>query len=349
MSTKISWTDETWNPIIGCSKISEGCANCYAEKMAARLANMDKPGYCDGIVELNEERDLFIPKWTGVTILRLGTLEQPLHWKKPRNIFICSMGDLFHENISLENILNVLAIILLCPQHKFLILTKRPQIMAEVMKNIINDSNKNRYLNEEEFIMSHLRIDVEQKYLRAANNYWKFKYNQIGRGICDSPVPYPYPNLYLGVSVENQKAADERIPILLQIPAAKRFISIEPCLGDINLEQVVQRCAGEKGCEYVGVAKIFNNPRKIGGICCPNCGKNHTFVCDLMLGKISQIIIGCESGQKRRPCKIEWVRSIVQQCQAAGVKVFVKQLDINGRVSHDMNEWPEDLRIQEKL
>jgi protein gp37 len=113
-------------------------------------------------------------------------------------------------------------------------------------------------------------------------------------------------NVWLGVTAENQEMADQRIPILLQIPAAKRFVSIEPCLKKINIKGYL---------EYI----------------------EH----------LNWVIVGCESGPRRRPCKIEWVRSIVQQCKDTAVPVFVKQLSIDGKVSHDMNEWPADLRIRE--
>jgi protein gp37 len=129
-------------------------------------------------------------------------------------------------------------------------------------------------------------------------------------------------NIIFGVSVENQKAADERIPLLLQIPAKKRIISVEPLLGNIDLRYI----------------KVFMD-------------KCEPLIIDTTRGlnKINNIIIGCESGPKRRPCNLEWVRSLVNQAKSADVKVFIKQLDINGKVEHDINKFPKDLRIQEKL
>jgi len=133
---------------------------------------------------------------------------------------------------------------------------------------------------------------------------WDIEYEK-DKDKCHPVIPLP--NLHLGVTCENQRTADERIPVLLQIPAAVRFLSLEPLLEDIRLNPI--------NFHYKGF--------------------------------INWVIIGCESGPGRRPCKLEWVRNIVDQCKAAGVPVFVKQLDINGVVEHDINKFPEDLKIRE--
>jgi len=132
MSTKIEWTDKTWNPIIGCSKISDGCKNCYAEKFANRLSGQ----FMDyGLVIDNG-------KWNGHTVFREKELNKPFHWKKPRMIFVCSMGDLFHESIPHSWIHEVFGVIQNNPNHTFQILTKRPdnalkffEHLGNVMKN----------------------------------------------------------------------------------------------------------------------------------------------------------------------------------------------------------------------
>ena len=122
MSTKINWTDETWNPIIGCSKISPGCKNCYAEKMAYRLSKIKHTEYYGHV--------LHGKNWNGLTSYHFKEgLKKPLKWKKPRMIFVCSMSDIFHENVSFWWIDEVFEIIEKCPQHTFQILTKRPEIM----------------------------------------------------------------------------------------------------------------------------------------------------------------------------------------------------------------------------
>ena len=124
MSTKINWTDETWNPIIGCQKISEGCKNCYAEKMAKRLCSMGKEQYFP-VVDPNG--------WTGKTNFAESQLQKPLKWKKPRMIFVVSMGDLFHESVPFEWIDKVFDVMEEATQHTFQILTKRPEIMYKYM------------------------------------------------------------------------------------------------------------------------------------------------------------------------------------------------------------------------
>ena len=168
MTSKIEWTDETWNPVTGCTPISEGCANCYAKRMATRLKG--RFGYPAD----DPFRVTFHP----------DRLEDPLHWKKPRRIFVCSMGDLFHEDVKTDDIYRIIVRMEEAKQHTFLILTKRPKRMLELMNN--------------------------PKWF-AAN-----------------------PNLWLGVTAENQARFNERWLIAQQIPAAKLFVSMEPLLGPIR-------------------------------------------------------------------------------------------------------------------
>lgn len=179
-NSKIEWTDATWSPVTGCTKISSGCAHCYAERMARRLA-----GRC-GYPESPHHFDV---------ALHPDRLDQPLRWRKPRMIFVCSMSDLFHDDVPEQFIFRVLKITRNAPQHIYQILTKRPGRMCSVMR---------------------------EYYARLRTAY--------GR-----KAEEPQQNLWLGTSVENQVAADERIPLLLQTPAAIRFVSCEPLLGAIDL------------------------------------------------------------------------------------------------------------------
>ena len=267
--TKIAWTDASWNPVIGCSKVSAGCQNCYAEKMAYRLKMMGQSKYFSVVDTFRGEH-----LWTNKIYCDESALDKPLHWRKPRRIFVCSMGDLFHPAVNAEFLIRVLNTIGGCQQHTFQILTKRPEQMLKVMN------------------LYYQTADMVPKKFRTMT---------------------PYPNLWLGVSVENQKTADERIPILLQIPAAVRFVSVEPMLEAINLLDL-------------------NGIMAMGGI---------------YGAYLDWVIIGCESGPKRRECKIEWVRDLVSQCDAANIPVFVKQLSINGKVEHDIKKFPKDLRIRQ--
>jgi protein gp37 len=273
-STKISWTDATWNPIVGCSKVSPGCANCYAETMAGRLAAMGQRAYQD-VVEATPcgPGYTYGPNsgWNGNTQLVESALTQPLHWKKPRRIFVCSMSDLFHPATPFEWIDKVFAVMALCPQHTFQVLTKRPERMAE--------------------------------YLTASHKVTEW----CDCGLCgDSPLEafqLPLPNVHLGTTVENQQAADERIPHLLRCPAAVRFLSCEPLLGGINLRPYF---AHSIMCEK-----------------CPPPGTNGGEPC--ACPRIHWVIAGGESGAKARPMHPSWLRSLRDQCKAAGVPFHFKQ------------------------
>lgn len=218
MSTKIEYVNETWNPITGCSPVSEGCKNCYARRMANRLRGRF------GYPEDEPFRVTFHP----------DRLKQPLKWKKPRLIFISSMGDLFHDNVKnhLEWPLSIFKVTRLANQHIYLILTKRIQNVVEYLRHPLS--------------------------FQFGNNIW------------------------LGVTAENQKRADGRIPILLQIPAAVRFVSVEPCLSKINLTPYL------------------------------HCG-------------IGWVVIGAESGPKKRYFNPKWAERIISQCEEAKIPVFYKQ------------------------
>ena len=129
--SKIEWTESTWQPIAGCTKCSPGCDNCYAERMAYRLACMGQKKYqaTTGILG-------YMRGWNGKIYCDEKALEIPLHWRKPRRIFVCSMSDLFHPKVPFEFIEKVMAVIEECPQHTFQILTKRPHIMFEYFSGI---------------------------------------------------------------------------------------------------------------------------------------------------------------------------------------------------------------------
>jgi protein gp37 len=195
------YTPETWNPIVGCSKVSEGCANCYAERMANRLRGMDVEGY-ERVVN---------PAgfWNGNTELVESALGKPLKWKKPRAIFVGSMTDLFHKSTPDEWIDQVFAVMALCPQHIFIVLTKRAERMADYM------NSKQR------------RGDASL--CRAVD---AFPANLGDRHGC---LEWPLPNVWMGVTAENHEMADERIPHLLRCPASRRFVSCEPMVGPVEL------------------------------------------------------------------------------------------------------------------
>ena len=225
--TKIEWAEATWNPITGCSHAgSPGCDMCYARRMARRLAG--RCGYPAA------------PHHFDVT-LRPERLERPLHWCKPQRIFVCSMSDLFHKDVPDEFIDAVFAIVALAPQHTFQLLTKRAERMARYFQNLGERSLDHHpalgYLSSERCICK-----MWDDYLTRTTKC---------RHICDLDRSIPLPNVWLGVSVENQAAADARREYLRQCPAAVKFVSYEPALGPVDwtgwefVDQIIS--GGESG------------------------------------------------------------------------------------------------------
>ena len=310
--TGIQWTDETWNPTTGCDKVSPGCGlprfdgddtgGCYAMAMAKRLKAMGQAKY-------QKDGD---PKTSGPGFgvsLHPDVLERPLHWTSPRRIFVNSMSDLFHESVPDEYIACVFAVMAMAPRHTFQVLTKRHGRMRSL-------------LSSDEF---------QVKCFFAA----------VSRGWDLEVTPWPLPNVWLGVSAEDQKWADIRIPALLQTPAAARFVSAEPLLGPVDLMGQTG-----SGCEGTGPAVThhgYSYPVDYGT----------EWDCEHEAG-ISWVIVGGESGPGARPMEIGWARSLVSQCAGFEVPVFVKQLGSvlgkemgAGPKGGDIDAFPEDLRIRE--
>ena len=230
LNTGIEWTDATWSPVTGCTKVSPGCAHCYAEDVAKRFWK----GRPFEDVRFHEDR-----------------LFKPLHWRKPRRVFVNSMSDLFHEHLPGQQIDAIFDVMFRTPQHTYQVLTKRADRMRLHM-----------------------------------NVYW----------------PKPLPNVWLGVSVENQRMADERIPILIDTPAAVRFLSVEPLLSKVDLAAYL---------------------------------KGHG---DFQSSPIQWVIVGGESGPKARPCNIKWIEHVVAQCEYYVIPCFVKQLGAKPVGAGDTND-----------
>lgn len=219
--TTIEWTNKTWNPLTGCTKVSPGCDHCYAKTMHERF---NGPGSFDTIT-LHPER-----------------LDQPFRWRKPSRVFVNSMSDLFHKDVPDEFICEVFDVMANTPRHTFQLLTKRHTRMRSFVT----------------------------------------KYSAVG----------VLPNVWLGVSVETQKWAGIRIPVLLDTPAAVRFLSCEPLLGPVCLDPWHTDTDCNEGPPWGGV---------------------------------DWVIVGGESGPGARPMHPEWARSLRDQCLAAGVPFLFKQ------------------------
>ena len=293
--SKIEWTDATWNPVTGCTRVSPGCANCYIE----RTPPFRKTGR--RFERIGNEST------TGVA-LHPDRLDQPLRWRRPRRVFVNSMSDLFHEDVPDSFIDQVFAIMALASTHTFQILTKRPERMWE-------------YFQPPSTAV--LAKSPDARVGRLAMELADARGEDIDHPFWDAWWAWPLPNVWLGVSVENQVWADQRIPLLVETPAAVRFLSIEPLLKPVDL-----------------------------GPWLTEMGPNDWPV---KSRELQWVIIGGESGPKARAFNPDWVREIVYQCQTAGVAVFVKQLGspwakaagARHRMGGDPDEWPEDLRVRE--
>lgn len=341
--TGIEWTDATWNPIVGCSIVSKGCTNCYAMQVAHRMEAIADAKW-DGTVP-HQYRALTQPSkagpvWTGrVNIAPDHILTQPLRWTRPRRIFVNSMSDLFHENVSDEWIDKIFAIMALTPQHTYQILTKRPERMAEYCREYTRENRGiNRFFKDLLFpLMKRSGESTGMQHARTDDAILKV-YDKNPWGVInhiDGSTEYkPLKNVWLGASVEDQETANERIPLLLNTPAAVRFISCEPLLDSVDLENIEP--SGTDG----GLSALTPITwQQHYDDCWKGTGKTEEESLDdffdwydldaipagNMVNTIDWVIVGGESGKNARPMHPDWVRDIRDQCAAAGVPFFFKQ------------------------
>lgn len=368
-TTSIEWTDASWTPIrarnratgkLGwhCTHVSEACRNCYAETHNKRLGTglAFKPGHLKDV-------EIFLDE---------AMLLAPLRWRTPRKIFVCSMTDLFADFIPGEMIDKVFAVMALCPQHTFQVLTKRPERMRAYFEGLSDDRQEDA---------------MDSLYLTDSQAHDLVK-------VCRD---LPLPNVWLGTSAEDQPTADVRIPDLLATPAAVRFVSLEPMLGPIDLtwltwpeddhlaedeqrDGVLDTLRGRgwiRGFDGYADHPVMPNWRYRDGSEGPRqyLGDDRH-----VMPRLDLVILGGESGPRNRPPRLDDMRSIVHQCAGAGVACFVKQLGrscimnrsdavqavalgagwraqepggeigiVRFRDSHggDPIEWPADMRVRE--
>lgn len=296
-ATTIEWTDEVWNPTTGCDRVSPGCDRCYALPMAKRLKAMENTRIDLELLPLSRAKYQADgdPRTSGPGFgiaMHPDTLTAPFSWHKPRKVFVNSMSDLFHKGVSDEFIADVFAVMIATPQHTYQVLTKRAGRMRSLLSS---DAHAER---------------VAERLAKL----WKVPHV--------APLRGPVENIWLGVSVEDQKRADLRIPALLDTPAAVRFLSCEPLLGPVNLDQ--PRCEDHGRIEVV----TDDQNREWCGPCAADgftgeLSFGHWL--DPLNGGVDWVIVGGESGHGARPMHPNWVRTLRDQCDAAGVPFFFKQ------------------------
>lgn len=354
-NTKIQWADHTFNPWRGCSKVSKGCANCYADdqaKLNPRLLGIWGPtGRRVVASDVMWKQPL---KWDAYADAHQqwcsAFSESPKDPPRPR-VFCGSMCDIFEdwdgpvysihgqpiEGMTLQDVRERLfRLIDATPNLDWLLLTKRPENIAKMMPTYAKTSPSENWF-----------FDPEEQKRRGLTHAGPYQSTMTVSG-----VGVIRDNVWIGTSVEDQETANARVPHLLKVPAKVRFLSMEPLLGPVTVTFV--------GCPKCGQSK---QPYLPNYVICRNCGYEIKYPDELQ--RIQWVIVGGESGPKARPFHIEWCRSIIEQCRAADVPVFVKQmgfrpieesphfrgmmipvqlLDPKGG---DMTEWLEDLRIRE--
>jgi len=309
--TKIEWTQipgfkgETLNPMTGCSHVSEGCRNCYAEREWIRLSKNPKSVY-------------FNREFTDVQVHQ-ERFEKPFSWKTPRSIFVNSMSDMFHESISFDDIREFHNVMADCPHHIFIVLTKRPESAARFYEEFYSKVLYDSFFPAE-------TLDPEKSLLENGNEFFK---NFHGK-------PWPLKNFWLGVSIEDQRTAINRVEPLLKLPAGKRIVSYEPALERVDLRPWM----GCGLCYAWPPTKRSSNP-----LAMPLCGSCALDVDGPVLQsnkRIDWVIAGGESGpaSKRRPMALSWARWIRDQCAESHVPFFMKQIN-------KVDPIPEDLLVRQ--
>jgi protein gp37 len=307
-NSNISWTDNTWPIVAGCEYESPGCANCWAVRDSWRLAHHPNPAVSNpyaGTVRKTADGKLI---WTGVVRTLPERLTWPLGWRKRKRIFVCSQADLFHPAVPFEFIAAVYGVMVTAHWHTYQVLTKHAARMLEFFEWLLGDPGPVERIN-----------GAMDTWVRDPRERAAF------RSTCSSLVAsfcWPPANVWVGVTVEDQKRADERIPLLLQAPVALRWISAEPLLEEVN----VASWLAPKGA--LGQDRARSR-------------------------WISWVVAGGESAQTRRTTRefdVAWARSLLAQCVESGTAFFMKQLGtvpVQDGISLPGMQWPSDTRRRE--
>lgn len=359
MGTKIGWTDETWNVNTGCSRVSPGCENCYAEVLSNRIYAMGNKAY-EGVTRKTKGGRIV---WTGEINEISSRLAVPLRWRKSRLVFVNSMSDLFHENNSFRYIAAVFGVMARAWDHTFQVLTKRPERMVEFLE----------WLTKAPHVLSDVCTMIQPKQVQRC--FCEAREHGVDKRLLSMDgsrhIRWPLENVWVGVSAENQEMADTRIPILrrcdvasgLSASAWTTFVSYEPALEAVDFSDHITPALVTWDHRFLH----HPNPeiRHIGG--------------QWQMG-VDWIIVGGESGGNARPFEVRWARDLIRQCKSKHTAVFVKQMGSNpvlvdeeeregwgpgvrisghalnagpavvrcsNRAGADPDEWPKNLRVQQ--
>lgn len=328
-SNPLKYRDRTTGETVwACVKHSPGCAHCYSESLALRYGRggpftREQMEKVEPFIDDAELRKLLTAKTVG------GVPVSGSH------VFVGDMTDMFGDWVTDDMLDKLFAVFALRSDVTFQVLTKRADRVAAYMNGVYRRG-----------AIADAAVKSFEKYIWRNTVGHAHKANEI------AGPDWPLSNVWLGVSVENQAAADDRIPHLLRTPAAVRFLSCEPLLGEVILHKYLAQCQCGHGHGFTA---------------CPNTGgvaqTCHLSDCRKLRSLLGWVIVGGESGHGARPCLVEWSRSLVKQCKAASVPMFVKQLGshpraltgtgvaeviaLNERKGGDMAEWPEDLRVRQ--
>jgi protein gp37 len=317
--TKIEWCDATFNPWVGCTKVSAGCTNCYAERDMDIRRGFVKWGKGQPRRRTSPANWKLPLKWDrdfehANAISKRH--EHPLKYPRRPRVFCASLADVFDEGVSDAWRDDLFALIQRTTNLDWLLLTKRPERAKVYIEGGCTAC----------FAQGSIPVDGGGAACGAC-----LEVKNGHGGIMREPIGH-LPHVWLGVSVEDQDTANKRIPILLQTPAAVRWVSYEPALGSVDFTRFLKPTLVSRDGERLQ----HPDPRV------PDIGGTWEFGLDW-------IVVGGESGPKARPFDLAWARSTIEQCRAAGVSAFCKQLGRWPLIEAATGSGPEVLRRQSAI